>query len=177
MQGEIFKALGSKTRVAMIKCLLHREYHVSGLARALGISVPVAAKHVKILENVGVVESEVFGKTHVLRVNRNRLYEAMDTFSDEYDIEVEQGASLLSALKEVAGVGLKRVADREYIVSIDNEEGFYVYEVNGKLPDTPINEYKLDKVQEIEIKRLVSVVKKKVRVKVSANAKIEKKQG
>jgi len=101
----------------------------------------------------------------------------MDTFSDEYDIEVEQGASLLSALKEVAGVGLKRVADREYIVSIDDEEGFYVYEVNGKLPDTPINEYKLDKVEEIEIKRLVPVVKKKVRVKVSAIAKIEKKQG
>jgi len=101
----------------------------------------------------------------------------MDTFSDEYDIEVEQGASLLSALKEVAGVGLKRVADREYIVSIDDEEGFYVYEVNGKLPDTPINEYKLDKVEEIEIKRLVPVVKKKVRVKVSTTAKTEKKQG
>ncbi|MFZ2071198.1 MAG: ArsR family transcriptional regulator [Halobacteriota archaeon] len=165
MEESIFKALGSKTRVAMIKLLMLREYHVSGLAKELDISVPVAAKHVKILEEVGVVESEVFGKTHVLKVNRDRLYETMEVFSEEYEIEVEQGASLLSALKEVAGVGLKRIADREYIVSMDNEEGFFVYEVNGKLPNAPINEYKLDKAEEIEIKRLVPVLKKKVKVK------------
>ena len=171
MKGAIFKALGSKTRVAMIKLLMIREYHVSGLAKALDISVPVAAKHVKILEKVGAVENEVFGKTHVLSVNRERLYEAMETFSDEYEIEVEKGASLLDALREVAGVGVKRVADREFIVSVDNEEGFFVYEVNGKLPNKPINEYKINKGEEIEIKRLVPVLKKRVRVKISKNPK------
>ncbi|RJS76681.1 ArsR family transcriptional regulator [Methanophagales archaeon] len=171
MKGDIFKALGSKTRMEMIKLLLHREYHVSGLAKALDISVPVAAKHVKTLENVGVVEKEIFGKTHVLKVNREKLYEAMETFSEEYEIEVEKGASLLCALKEVAGVGVKRVADREYIVTLDSEEGFYVYEVNGQLPNMPINEYKIDKGEEIEIKRLVPVLKKKVRVNVREKPK------
>ena len=162
----IFKALSSKTRVEMLKLLMKEEYHVSGLAKALSISVPVAAKHVRILEDAELVESKIFGRTHVLNVNRERLYEAMETFSEEYEIEVRKGASILDALKEVAGVGVTRIEDKEFIVSIDDDEGFYVYEVDGRLPNTPINEYKMEKDGEIVIKRLVPVLKKKVKVKV-----------
>ncbi|MCK4476248.1 MAG: ArsR family transcriptional regulator [Methanophagales archaeon] len=175
MNGNIFKALGSKTRVEMLKLLMMREYHVSGLAKALDISVPVAAKHVRVLVNAELVARKDFGKTHVLSVNREKLYEAMETFSEDYEIEVEKGASILDALKEVAGVGIKKVGDKEFIVSIDDEEGFYVYEVNGKSPNMPINEYTLEKGGEIEIKRLVPVLKKrvKVNVKVSAQNSVE----
>ena len=162
----IFKALSSKTRVEMLKLLMKEEYHVSGLAKALCISVPVAAKHVRILEDAELVESKIFGKTHVLNVNRERLYEAMETFSEEYEIEVRKGTSIVDALKEVAGVGVTRIEDKEFIVSIDDDEGFYVYEVDGRLPNTPINEYKMEKDGEIVIKRLVPVLKKKVKVKV-----------
>ncbi len=164
MKGDIFKALSSKMRVEMLKLLMMREYHVSGLAKVLGISVPVAAKHVKVLENAELVEREKFGKTHVLRVNKEKLYDAMEIFSEDYEVEVQKGASILDALKEVAGVGIKRIGDKEFIVSIDEEEGFYVYEVNGKTPNIPINEYKMEKGGEIEIKRLVPVLKKRVRV-------------
>jgi len=164
----IFKALGSKTRVEILKLLMKGEYHVSGLAKALGISVPVTAKHVKILEEAGLLQCKRFGRTHVLKVNREKLYEAMVTFSEEYEIEVRKGTSILGALKEVAGVGIKRIGDKEFIVSIDGEEGFYVYEVNGKFPDKPINEYMLDHGGEIEIKRLVPVLKKRVKVNISS---------
>ena len=162
----IFKALSSKTRVEMLKLLMKEEYHVSGLAKALCISVPVAAKHVRILEDAELVESKIFGRTHVLNVNRETLYEAMETFSEEYEIEVRKGTSIVDALKEVAGVGVTRIEDKEFIVSIDDDEGFYVYEVDGRLPNTPINEYKMEKDGEIVIKRLVPVLKKKVKVKV-----------
>jgi DNA-binding transcriptional ArsR family regulator len=175
MKGDIFKALGSKTRVEMLKLLMQCEYHVSGLAKALDISVPVAAKHVRILENAELVESKNFGRTHVLKVNREKLYEAMETFSEEYEIEVERGASILDALKEVAGVGIKKIGDKEFIVSIDNEEGFYVYEVNGKSPNMPINEYKMEKGGEIELKRLVPVLKKRVKVNVKGGGGSEEK--
>ncbi len=160
----IFKALSSTTRVEMLKLLMKGEYHVSGLAKALGISVPVAAKHVRILEGAGLLTCKRFGRTHVLKVNREKLYDAMMTFSEEYEIDVQKGTSILDALKEVAGVGIKKIGDKEFIVSIDGEEGFYVYEVNGKLPDKPINEYMLDHGGEIEIKRLVPVLKKRVTV-------------
>ena len=162
----IFKALSSKTRVEMLKLLMKEEYHVSGLAKALSISVPVAAKHVRILEDVELVESKIFGRTHVLNVNREKLYEAMEAFGEEYEIKIRKGTSIVDALKEVAGVGVTRIEDKEFIVSIDDDEGFYVYEVDGRLPNTPINEYKMEKDGEIVIKRLVPVLKKKVKVKV-----------
>jgi DNA-binding transcriptional ArsR family regulator len=164
----IFKALGSKTRVEILKLLMKGEYHVSGLAKALDISVPVTAKHVKILEDAGLLQCKKFGRTHILKVNREKLYEAMVTFSEEYEIEVRKGTSLLDALKKVAGVGIKRIGDKEFIVSIDGEEGFYVYEVNGKFPDKPINEYMMDHGGEIEIKRLVPVLKKRVKINMSS---------
>ncbi len=165
-EEEIFKALSSNTRMEMVRLLLNREYHVSGLAKALGISVPVAAKHIKILERAGVVENEIFGKTHVLKVNKERLYESLEVFSDEQEVEVKRGASLLDVLRNVTGVGLRKVGDREFIASIDGEDGFYIYEVNGQLPDKSIDEYKLKKSREIEIKKLVPVLKKRVKVTV-----------
>ncbi len=159
----------------MLKLLMQCEYHVSGLAKALDISVPVAAKHVRILENAELVASKNFGRTHVLKVNREKLYEAMETFSEEYEIEIERGASILDALKGVAGVGIKKIGDKEFIVSIDNEEGFYVYEVNGKSPNVPISEYKMEKGGEIELKRLVPVLKKRVKVNVKGGGNSKSK--
>ena len=164
----LFKALSSKTRKEMLKLLMKADYHVSGLAKALDISVPVAAKHVKILEEAQLVTRKTFGKTHVLTVNRAKLYEALETFSENYEIEAREGTSILEALKDVAGIGIKKVGDKEFIASIDGEEGFYIYEVNGKTPDLPINEYKMEGGSEIEIKRLVPVLKKRVKVTVPA---------
>jgi DNA-binding transcriptional ArsR family regulator len=161
----IFKALSSKTRVEMLKLLMKSEYHVSGLAKALGISVPVAAKHVRILENAGLVDCKKYGRSHVLKANRAKLYDAMVAFSEESTVEVNKGASILDALRVIAGVGIKKIGDKEFIASIDGEEGFYIYEVNGKIPDKPVNEYKMQDSGEIEIKRLVPVLKKKVNVK------------
>ncbi len=167
----LFKALSSKTRREMLKLLMKTDYHVSGLAKALGISVPVAAKHVKILEEAELVTRKIFGKTHVLTANKAKLYDALETFSEDYEIEAREGMSILDALKDVSGVGIKRVGDKEFIASIDDEEGFYIYEVNGKAPDMPINEYTMEHGGEIVIKRLVPVLKKRVRVTVPEQVK------
>ena len=172
----IFKALSSKTRMEMLRLLLQGEYHVSGLAHELGISVPVAAKHAKLLENADLVHRKAFGRTHVLSANRKRLYDAMDTFSTDYAVQTREGKSILEALKEVDGIGIKKVGDKEFIASIDGEEGFYIYEVNGKPPAVPINEYKMDTGGEIVIKRLVPVLTKRVTVRIPSAEK-ELKEG
>ena len=167
----IFKALSSKTRQKMLKLLMKAEYHVTGLAAEVGISVPVAAKHLKILEAAGLVTRRTFGKTHVLTGNRAKLYDALDAFSEDYEVDARKGASLLDALKGVSGLGIKQVGDKEFIASIDAEEGFYIYEVNGTCPTMPINEYKLEEEGEIAIKRLVPVLQKRVKVRVGEAAK------
>ncbi|MEA2075682.1 MAG: ArsR family transcriptional regulator [Euryarchaeota archaeon] len=172
----IFKALSSKTRMEMLKLLMKTDYHVSGLAKALGISVPVAAKHVKILENAELVNRKTFGKTHVLSANKAKLYEALETFSEDYEVEAREGTSILEALKGVAGIGIKKIGDKEFIASIDDEEGFYIYEVNGKSPDMPINECTMEHGGEIEIKRLVPVLKKRVKVTVPVKSNRNKEE-
>ncbi len=172
----IFKALSSKTRMAMLRLLLQDEYHISGLATELGISVPVAAKHVKLLEDANLVHRKAFGRTHVLSANRKRLYDSLDTFSEDYEVQTQEGISILEALKEVDGIGIKKVGDKEFIASIDGEEGFYIYEVNGKSPAVPINEYTMETEGEIVIKRLVPVLTKRVHVSIPA-ARASKKRG
>ena len=162
----LFKALSSRTRIEMLKLLMNDSYHISGLAKELGISVPVVARHTRILKDAGLIKSKKYGKTQVLTVNRERLYQALDAFGERHEVEVNEGASILEVLKSVAGVKIKKMDDKEFLVSIDGEKGFYIYEVNGKLPDLPINEYKVLRDEEIEIKRLVPVLKKKVKVKV-----------
>ena len=68
--------------------------------------------------------------------------------------------------RQVSGVGIKKIGEKEFIVSINGEEGFYIYEVDGSAPNKPVNEFKMEKNGEVAIKRLVPVLKKRVRVHV-----------
>ena len=167
----MFKTLSSKTRRDMLRILAKKEMHISGLARELGISVPVAAKHCKILEKKELVEKRTFGRSHVLKadlekIRVDKLYEALDIFSETSKVDVPKGANLLEALKKVAGVEIKTVGVREFITSVDGEEGYYIFEVDGKLPDVPVDKFVLDKNVKIELKRLAPVKRKKMDVKV-----------
>ena len=166
MDNNIFRALSSKTRVKMLRTLAKKELHISGLARELGISVPVASKHVEILEKAGLVERESFGRTHVVKAKKENLHELEAILRESHTLELEKGLSLLDALKQIPGIEIKKTGDKEYITSIDGEEGYYLYEVDGKIPDVPINEYEVRGDLEVEIKKLLPVEKKKIFVNV-----------
>jgi len=164
--SNIFKAIGSTTRLSMLEKLAEGEMHISGLARELDISVPVAAKHIKILEDANLIERKVFGKTHILKIIPRNIYHAMDSFAQDKKIEVEKGSSLLDALKSVSAVELKRVGDREVVVSTDGDEGFYVYEIDGKFSDKTVFECVFDDDVTVEWKKLLPVTKMKLDITV-----------
>jgi len=63
----LFKALGSSTRIQILKMLTKKQMHITGLANELKLSVPVVARHVRVLEKAGLVQRTKFGRTHVLR--------------------------------------------------------------------------------------------------------------
>ena len=63
--------------------------------------MPVAAKHVRILEGADLLTCKQFGRTHVLKVNREKLYDTMVDFREEYVIDGQKGTRILDALKEV----------------------------------------------------------------------------
>ncbi len=162
----MFKAVSSKTRRKMLKILSKKQMHVSGISRELGISTPVASKHLKILENAGLVEKAIFGRSHVFKARTEKIYKILDEMGDTAEIEVLKGANVLDALKQVAGVELQKIGEREFVTSIDGEEGYYVYEVNGKLPDIGMDSFKFDGDVTVELKKILHVRKKKLNIKV-----------
>ena len=163
---KILRALSSPTRIKILKTLTNNEMHLSGLARALSISVSVTSRHIKILEDVGLINKRIFGNTHLLTAKIKNLEESLEPFVDESLIEIQKKKSIFDALKQVPGIEVKKVGKHQYIRSIDGDEGYYIYEVDGKLPKKPINEYTIDKNVTLDLKKLVSVKKKKIKVNV-----------
>jgi hypothetical protein len=150
----------------MLRSLIGRDMHITGLAKELGISVPVAAKHVKILEDGGLVERQKFGRTHVLKANTKHLQNAFDFLGEAFEVDMPRGASVLDVLKEISGVTVENVGDREYVTSVDGEEGYYIFEVNGLPPNASINKVAIEDGAKVELKKLVPVKKKEIRIRV-----------
>lgn len=163
---KMFKALSSGTRIKIIKILLNREIHLSGLARELNISVPVMSRHIKLLENVELIKKRVVGNVHLLSANIGSLEELLEPFIEESEIEINEHDSIFDALKQIPGIEIQRVGENQYITSIDGEKGYYIYEVDGKIPTKSINEFRPKKNITLELKKLVSVNKKKIEVKI-----------
>ena len=105
----MFRALSSSTRVRMFKRLLKGEIHISALAREMRVSVPVAARHIRILHEAGLVEKREFGRSHVLRAKPERLYEVSDAFADSNEVTLPHGGSVLDALKQTCVVNTRRI--------------------------------------------------------------------
>ncbi len=168
MDNKVFKAIGSTTRLNIMEILAKREMHVSGLAKELNISVPVAAKHVRILEEADLIDRRKFGKTHILRIKNNIIDGILDSFAQVHEVNLPKESSILDALKMVSGVEVKEIHKREFVVSIDGEQGLYMYEVNGKPPDTTVEDFKIKKDSVIEWKKLIPVTMKRIFVKIEA---------
>ncbi|MGP8337379.1 MAG: ArsR/SmtB family transcription factor [Methanosarcinaceae archaeon] len=164
--NKVFKAIGSDTRLGMLERLAEGELHISGLAKELNISVPVAAKHVMILEDADLIKRRKFGRTHVLSINSKNIYTAMDSLAPTKRIEVEKGTNLLDILKKVSAVEVKRIGDRDIVVSTDGEEGFYIYAVDGKISEKMVQDCVFEEDVTVEWKKLIPVTKTKLLINI-----------
>ncbi len=64
----VFRALGDGTRRRMLRELANGERTVGELAEPFAISLAAASKHIKALENAGLIRREVRGRTHMCRL-------------------------------------------------------------------------------------------------------------
>jgi DNA-binding transcriptional ArsR family regulator len=72
-----FQALSDGTRRAMIQALSHGETRSAGeLGRAFRSAQPTISKHLKVLEEAGLVVRAVEGRVHRFRLRRTPLQEA-----------------------------------------------------------------------------------------------------
>ncbi len=72
----VFHALGDATRRRMLRELAGGERTVSQLAQPFAISLAAASKHIKSLENAGLIRREVRGRTHLCRLEAALLASA-----------------------------------------------------------------------------------------------------
>jgi DNA-binding transcriptional ArsR family regulator len=72
----VFHALGDATRRRMLRDLANGARSVGELAEPFDISLAAASKHIKALENAGLVRREVRGRTHLCRLEPGPLASA-----------------------------------------------------------------------------------------------------
>ena len=72
----IFHALGDATRRRMLQALAGGERTVGQLAEPFAMSLAAASKHVRTLEQAGLVQREVRGRTHLCRLDPAPLADA-----------------------------------------------------------------------------------------------------
>lgn len=72
----IFHALGDATRRGMLASLALGEKSVGELAEPFAMSFAGASKHVKVLEEAGLIRREVRGRTHICRLEPGPLASA-----------------------------------------------------------------------------------------------------
>jgi DNA-binding transcriptional ArsR family regulator len=72
-----FRALSDGTRRSMIKALANGEARSAGeLGRRFGSAQPTISKHLKVLEQAGLVRREIDGRVHRFRLRRKPLQDA-----------------------------------------------------------------------------------------------------
>ncbi|MEM3018498.1 MAG: helix-turn-helix domain-containing protein [Candidatus Bathyarchaeia archaeon] len=166
MSPSLFRALSNQTRITILNMLRREQMHISAVAKRLRVSVPVAAKHVRILEKAGLVERREYGRSHILTVKTNSIEGMLDELAPISTVELPRGSSVLDALRKTCLVDTKRVDGNEFIVSIDGKEGLYLYEVNRRLADVSMNNYRLKGNVEIALKRMIPVTERRIMVRI-----------
>jgi DNA-binding transcriptional ArsR family regulator len=75
---KVFRALADPTRRAILRQLSAGERSIGELAAPFRMSFAGASKHVKTLEDAGLIRRDVRGRTHVCALEARRMEAALD---------------------------------------------------------------------------------------------------
>jgi DNA-binding transcriptional ArsR family regulator len=74
----VFAALSDTTRRWLLSRLLDGEATVGDLAEPLQMSLPAVSKHIRVLEDAGLLNRRIEGRTHYITANPKPLREAVN---------------------------------------------------------------------------------------------------
>lgn len=100
---QTFAALADPTRRAIIGRLSKGEASVGDLATPFGITLPAVSKHVKVLEEAGLVRRERRGRFSYCRLDARPLNAASDWITHHATLWSAQLAQLDAFLRETRG--------------------------------------------------------------------------
>ena len=72
----VFGALSGPTRRRIVELLAQGPVNVSEIASNFQISLPAVSKHLRILEDAGIIKREIRGREHRLSLDANPMEDA-----------------------------------------------------------------------------------------------------
>ena len=72
----IFRALGDRTRRRLLARLANRPAMITELAEPFAMSLPAVSRHIRVLENAGLVARHVDGRVHQCSLSAGPLLDA-----------------------------------------------------------------------------------------------------
>jgi DNA-binding transcriptional ArsR family regulator len=96
----VFHALADRTRREILRSLAAGERNIGALAAPHRMSFAAASKHVKVLENAGLVRRRVVGRSHLCRIDPKPLASA-DAWLRHYEHFWNTGLDRLEALLKI----------------------------------------------------------------------------
>ncbi|AIE87133.1 regulatory protein ArsR [Fimbriimonas ginsengisoli Gsoil 348] len=128
----VFRALASESRARIIELLAERDMNINELSTALGLAQPSITKHIQILEEAGLVESDYLAgpqgtQKRCRRVHDRLLIEmAGRPYRPDCVSEIEVPVGMYTQIEAVPTCGL---ANRErFIGHLDNPVSFFLPE-------------------------------------------------
>ena len=83
---ELFKALGDSTRAKLLACLAKcaRPCSTSEVAECCNVDFSVVTRHLKVLENAGVIEASKVGRTVSYSVRSGEVSTSLKNLADAF---------------------------------------------------------------------------------------------
>jgi len=81
--GAIFAALADPTRRRMVERLARRPMSVGQMSEGLTISQPGISKHVKVLEQAGLLKRDIVGRVHLCKLDPKTIEAASAWIDDQ----------------------------------------------------------------------------------------------
>ena len=72
-----FAALADPTRRRILESLSHRQRRVTDLAEPFAMSLPAVSKHLRVLEDAGLLKRRRFGREHHLEIHPAPMRDAL----------------------------------------------------------------------------------------------------
>ncbi len=73
-----FSALADPTRRRILETLSHRQWRVTDLAEPFAMSLPAVSKHLRVLENAGLLKRRRLGREHYLQLDAAPMRRAVN---------------------------------------------------------------------------------------------------
>lgn len=102
--GRVFHALAHDARRDMLARLAAGDLTVSDLAGPLNMTLAAASKHIKVLEEAGLLRRSVVGRTHVCRLNAAPLavaHEWLSFYERFWSDRLEVLAGLIESMETI----------------------------------------------------------------------------